>query len=78
MLASEKRSKQRRRIADRRYTLRDDRFAAHYLDGRTERRVLACVIELHQTLETAFRIAFPSGEALDRALARVIECTCQR
>jgi N-hydroxyarylamine O-acetyltransferase len=58
--------------ADRRYALRDNRFAVHYLDGRTERRVLASVIELRETLETAFRIALPGGKQLDTALARII------
>lgn len=58
--------------ADRRYALRDDRFAIHYLDGRTERRALQSVAEMRETLESAFRVTLPSGEELDTALARLI------
>lgn len=62
----------------RRYALRDDRFAVHYLDGRTERRALWSVAELRETLESAFQVTLPSGEELDTALARLIESAERR
>jgi N-hydroxyarylamine O-acetyltransferase len=57
--------------ADRRHALRNNELAVHYLDGRTERRVLRSVAELQQALENVFRVRLPDGPDLRAALARV-------
>jgi N-hydroxyarylamine O-acetyltransferase len=56
--------------ADRRHALRNNELAVHYLDGRTERRVLRSVEELRQALEGVFRVRLPDAPELDAALAR--------
>ena len=57
--------------ADRRHALRNNELAVHYLDGRTERRVLRSVADLHQALEHVFRVRLPDAPELRAALARV-------
>jgi N-hydroxyarylamine O-acetyltransferase len=59
--------------ADRRYALRNNQLAIHYLDGDTERRVLTTVAELRAILEDAFHITLPATPDLDLALQRLIE-----
>jgi N-hydroxyarylamine O-acetyltransferase len=56
---------------DRRYALRNGELAVHYLDGRTERRVLADARELRQTLEGPLGLRLPSSVDLDAALERL-------
>ncbi len=38
---------------DRRYALRNNELAAHYLNGNTERRVLTSAAEMRETLKAA-------------------------
>jgi N-hydroxyarylamine O-acetyltransferase len=57
---------------DRRYALLNDELAVHFLDGRTERQVLASVAELRGVLEGAFRITLPDTPKLDNALERLL------
>ena len=57
--------------ADRRHALRNNELAVHYLDGRTERRVLRSVEELQQAFENVFRVRLPDAPDLHAALARV-------
>ena len=57
--------------ADRRHALRNNELAVHYLDGRTERRVLRSVEELQQALERVLRVRLPDAPELRAALARV-------
>jgi N-hydroxyarylamine O-acetyltransferase len=56
----------------RRYALRNDELAIHYLNGGTERRVLTSAAELREALEGAFRLTLPDAPELDAALARLI------
>ncbi|HEY7450259.1 MAG TPA: arylamine N-acetyltransferase [Vicinamibacterales bacterium] len=57
---------------DRRYALRNKEFTVHYLDGRTERRVLASPPEVRTILESAFRIALPKSPDVDTAFERLM------
>jgi N-hydroxyarylamine O-acetyltransferase len=61
--------------ADRRHALRNNELAVHYLDGRTEKRMLQSVEELRQALEGVFRVRLPDAPDLDAALARVASLT---
>ena len=56
---------------DRRYALRNNVFAIHHRDGRTERRVLGTARELRDTLEGAFALRLPHAPELDAVLERV-------
>lgn len=58
--------------SDRRYALRNTELAAHYLNGRTERRMLTSAAALRTTLEEIFRLAMPDGPDLDAALERLV------
>ena len=58
---------------DRRHALRNTRYSIHHRDGRTEQRLVIDVPDLKSLLREAFTIALPDSEALDAALARVIE-----
>lgn len=60
-----------RPATDCRYALRSNEFAAHHLDGRTERRVLASADEMRETLESAFHIRLPTAPELDVALVQL-------
>ncbi len=62
-----------RTATDRRYALRDTRFAVHHVNGATERRFLTRVDEYRATLENTFRIRLPASPLLDAKLARLIE-----
>lgn len=57
--------------AERRYTLRNNEFAAHHLHGDTTRRTLTSADELRATLADTFRLTLPDDPALDAALARL-------
>jgi N-hydroxyarylamine O-acetyltransferase len=59
--------------ADRRFALRNNQLAIHYLNGDTERRVLTTVAELRAILQDAFHITLPATPDLDLALQRLIE-----
>jgi N-hydroxyarylamine O-acetyltransferase len=56
--------------ADRRYALRNNELAVHFLNGQTERKTLANAAELRQALEGPFRITLPDSPELDAALQR--------
>ncbi len=57
----------------RRYTLRNTDFAIHYLNGRTERRVLRTATELRHTLEGPFGLTLPDAPELNQTLARLAD-----
>jgi N-hydroxyarylamine O-acetyltransferase len=56
---------------DRRYALRNNELAVHYLNGGSERRILTSAAELRETLEGPFRLTLPDAPELDAALARL-------
>jgi N-hydroxyarylamine O-acetyltransferase len=56
-----------------RYALWNNQFTVHYLDGRTEHRVLSTVAELRATLENAFCLNLGAIADLDRMLQQLIE-----
>lgn len=58
--------------SDRRYALRDDRFTIHYLDGRTERRLLSSIADMKTVLDRDFRITLPEEQDVDRILVGLI------
>lgn len=60
-----------RPAADRRYALRNNQLAVHYLNGRSERRVLTSIGELRETLAGPFGLRLPGSVALDTALERL-------
>ena len=62
-----------RPAAGRRYTLRNADFAIHFLNGRTERRVLGTAVELRETLEGPFGLTLPDARELDATLARIAD-----
>lgn len=59
--------------SDCRYALRNNQFTVHYLDGRTERRILSTVAELHAVLEDVFCLRLGAIANLDRAFQQVVE-----
>lgn len=54
-----------------RYTLHNNEFAVHYLDGRTERRTLASAAELREVLSSGFSLALPDAPELEPLLDRL-------
>lgn len=56
----------------RRYTLRDNEFAVHDVNGQSERRVLADATALRCTLEDVFGLALSETSGLDAALERLV------
>jgi N-hydroxyarylamine O-acetyltransferase len=62
-----------RAAPDRRHALRNTRYAIHYPDGETERRVVADVGELREILEGAMGIRLPDAAGLDDRLDRMIQ-----
>lgn len=61
-----------RPAAGRRYALRNNDLRVHYLDGRTERRVLTSAVELRETLEDTFRLTLPEAPGLETALSKAV------
>jgi N-hydroxyarylamine O-acetyltransferase len=61
-----------RAVPGRRYTLRDNEFAVHDVDGESERRVLADATALRATLEDVFGLALAGMPGLDAALERLV------
>jgi len=57
---------------DRRYALRNNVLAVHYLDGRNERHELTTVAELRAALTEVMQIALPDTPELDAVLQRLI------
>ena len=55
-----------------RYALRHNELAVHYVDGRTERRILTSSDELRAALENTFRLTVPDGPEVQAAFERVI------
>jgi N-hydroxyarylamine O-acetyltransferase len=62
-----------RPAAGRRYTLFNDQFAVHHLEGPTERRALETVAEVRETLEDVFQLKVADAPDLDRAIARLLQ-----
>ncbi|PZO56541.1 MAG: arylamine N-acetyltransferase [Phormidesmis priestleyi] len=56
-----------------RYTLRDNRFTTHSLNGATEHRVLTTAKELCLVLTHEFRLTLPDHPAVENALHRLIK-----
>jgi N-hydroxyarylamine O-acetyltransferase len=52
--------------------LRGNQYAVHHLGGPTERRTMATVAELRETLQADFLIKLPDTPDLDSALARAL------
>jgi len=61
-----------RAAADRRYALRNTRFAIHHANGETERRFVTRVDEYRALLEGTFRIRLPNAPHLDAKIAQMI------
>lgn len=61
-----------RPASGRRYALRNNEFVVHHLNGGTERRALASVAEMRDTLERAFCITVPNGPDADAALTKLV------
>jgi N-hydroxyarylamine O-acetyltransferase len=59
--------------ADRRHALLNNEYTVHYLNGKTERRVLASAAEIRGVLQGAMGITLPAASELDIALNRLIE-----
>ena len=58
---------------DCRYALLHNQLTTHYLDGRTERRVLSTVTELRTALSDVFGLKLPALANLDSALQQVVQ-----
>ena len=58
---------------DCRYALQNNQLTTHYLDGRTERRVLSTVTELRTALEDVIGLKLPAIANLDSALQQVVQ-----
>ena len=56
-----------------RYTLLNNEFTVHQLDGATEKRMLASAAELRVVLEKDFQLTLPDTPELDAALQRLTE-----
>ena len=63
-----------RPLPDRRFTLVNNAFAVHHLDGMTERRMLATALELRDVLEGPLGLNLPAVAELDVVLGRLISC----
>jgi N-hydroxyarylamine O-acetyltransferase len=61
-----------RAAVDCRYTLLNNEFAAHRLQGASERRVLTSAAELREVLTGPLRVKLPEGAEVDAALARLV------
>lgn len=59
--------------SDCRYALLNNQLTTHYLDGRTEKRVLTTVKDFHTTLEDVFHVQIPAIATLDSALQQVVQ-----
>ena len=55
----------------RRYTLLNNEFTVHHLDGNTEKRMLASAAEIRAVLEGDFLLTLPDAPELDSALQRL-------
>lgn len=59
-----------RPVPGARYALSNNQLTIHHIDGPSERRLLATVGEVRQTLESMFGLTLPAAAELDPALAR--------
>lgn len=59
--------------SDCRYALQNNELTTHYLDGRTERRVLSTVTELRTALSDVIGLKLPASANLDSALQQVVQ-----
>ncbi len=55
----------------RRYTLLDNEFTVHHLDGNTEKRVLTSAVEFRTVLERDFHLTLPPAPELEALLQRL-------
>jgi N-hydroxyarylamine O-acetyltransferase len=62
-------------MKDRRYALLNNELAVHYLNGKTERTVLASAGEIRATLEGPIGLSLPATAEVDAVLQRVAEFT---
>lgn len=62
-----------RSTPDRRYALRNNELAIHYLYGGTERQTISSVPALRSTLEEIFKLNLTKLPELDPALQRLIQ-----
>ena len=60
-----------RAAEDCRYTLLNNEFAVHRLNGTSERRVLGSAAELREVLTGPLRVKLPEGPEIDTALSRL-------
>jgi N-hydroxyarylamine O-acetyltransferase len=60
---------------DCRYALQNNQLVTHYLDGRTERRILNTATELRAALEDIFHLQLSDIPNLDKALEQLAEQT---
>lgn len=56
----------------RRYTLRNNEFSIHNLNGETEKKTLDSAAGIRQTLKDSFKIILPEKEGMDKALEKLI------
>jgi N-hydroxyarylamine O-acetyltransferase len=61
-----------RAAADRRHALRNTRYAVHFPDGRTERRLIGSVAELNELLRSEFHVAAPPSRSFEEKAAAMI------
>jgi N-hydroxyarylamine O-acetyltransferase len=54
-----------------RYTLRNNEFAVHYTDGRTQRRTVGEAAELRDLLASVFGVVLPDSVELESELNRI-------
>jgi N-hydroxyarylamine O-acetyltransferase len=64
-----------RAASDRRYALRNTRYAVHFPDGRTQRCELGSVAEMRAVLGGAIGIRLPDSPQLDARLAALVEAS---
>jgi len=60
-----------RPASGRRYTLLNNEFTVHHLNGGTEQRMLTSVAEIRILLEGEFQLKLPDTPELDSALRRL-------
>jgi N-hydroxyarylamine O-acetyltransferase len=60
-----------RTARDRRYALLNNEFAVHYLNGKTERRVLTTGAEIREVLQGPIGLTVPAAPELDTALQQL-------
>lgn len=57
---------------NRRYTLNNNKFKIHHLNGNTTRKILASLTEIRTVLNNEFQLKLPETDRLDTTLKRLI------